>query len=225
MRQAVAGGKERMTAGEIRASWRSRLYRLADGADRRWGARLRSSAWSDWARIQVLDAVVAQQSDRVYMRRTILPALAAARPQRVLFVGVRGYTRHYAQAFRGLPVEFWTSDIDPAAARYGSPSRHVTEDLCELHNAFPPEFFDVAVINGVLGWGVDRPEDQSRALSATAQVLKREGHLLLGWNADRSPDPDAIAGIEAFARSGFAGLPPRKDFTDATHVYAWYRKR
>jgi hypothetical protein len=169
--------------------------------------------------------VVGQQSDRVYFRKTILPALAEAQPRRILFVGVRGYTRSYAKAFRGRAVEFWTSDIDPAAARYGAPNRHVTEDLRDLHAAFPPEFFDVIIVNGVLGWGVDTPEDIHRALVATEAVLAPRGLMLLGCNSDRTPDPDDLPGIDLFEPVSFATLPHRKSFEDVTHLYAWYRKR
>jgi SAM-dependent methyltransferase len=155
----------------------------------------------------------------------ILPAIAKAQPQRVLFVGVRGYTRSYTEAFRGKGIEFWTSDIDPAVAKYGSPNRHVTEDLRNLGAAFPPKFFDVAILNGVFGWGVDSLEDIQRALVATEFVLAPGGIILLGYNSDRSPDPEALPGIELFEPVEFGNLPHRKSFSDVTHVYAWYRKR
>lgn len=207
------------------ATWRATLHQAVDQIDRRLGTLLRATRVTGAAWTGVLDAVVSQQSDRVYLRRTILPALADARPQRVLFVGVRGYTRSYMHVFRGSAVEFWTSDIDPAVARYGSPNRHVTEDVRDLDAAFPPEFFEVAILNGVLGWGVDTSEDMRRALVATEAVLAPRGLLLLGCNTDRTPDPQALPGIELFEPVSFARLPQRTSFEDVTHVYAWYRKR
>ena len=205
--------------------WRAWLHRAVDALDRRAGGALRSTPLLARAWVGVLDAAVARQSDRLYMRKEILPPLARARPQRILFVGVRGYTRGYAGAFRGLGVEFWTADIDPAAAEHGAPNRHVTEDLRDIDRAFPPGFFEVAMVNGVFGWGLDRPEDMDRALAAVAAVLKPQGLLLLGWNTGRVADPDTLAAIALFTPAAFGGLPQRKKFPDVTHVYAWYRRK
>jgi SAM-dependent methyltransferase len=206
-------------------SWPRKLHRLADAIDRRFGASLRAWDPLEKAWTGILDAIVARQSDRVYLRRTVLPALAEARPDRILFVGVRGYTRSYGSMFQGLPTEYWTSDIDPAVAAFGAPNRHVTEDVRDLDSAFPPGFFDLVVLNGVFGWGVDRTDDMDRALDAIAAVLRSGGALLIGWNSDRAPDPDTLTGIAAFQPEGFAGLAQRTAFDDVTHVYAWYRKR
>ena len=158
------------------------------------------------------------------MTGEILPAIAAQSPARVLFIGVRGYTRQYAGYFRSAPTEFWTCDIDPEAWRYGAGERHVTEDARRLDEAFPPGFFNVVLLNGIFGWGVDAGEDMERVAEAAAGILAPGGALLIGWNADRSPDPDTLSNMcDLFEPSGYAGLPHRTGFSDVTHIYAWYR--
>lgn len=201
------------------------LHRAADRIDRSCGPLLQRTAVTRSAWVAVLDAIVASQSDRRYLRRAILPALARAGLPRLLFVGVRGYTRSYAEAIQRAGTEYWTCDIDPAAAPHGASGRHRTADARQLDAAFPPGFFDAVIMNGVFGWGVDTPDGMGHALAATHRVLTARGFLLLGWNSDRTPDPDTIPQIGLFTAAGFAGLPTRKSFPDVTHVYGWYQAR
>jgi hypothetical protein len=203
--------------------WRTGLHRAADRIDGRWRPALRRLPRVERSWIALLDRIVSLQSDRRYLRCTILPAIARAAPDRLLFVGVRGYTGAYAETFRSGPTEFWTTDIDPDAARYGVPDRHVIADARMLDQAVPPRSFPMVLLNGVFGWGVDEPEDMERTLGAVHAVLSRGGLLLIGWNADRAPDPEALRTIRLFEPAAPFGLPHRKRFADVTHVYAWYR--
>lgn len=206
--------------------WARLLHRAVDSLDRAHRARLRRSPRLERAWVGVLDTVVAQQSDRRYFRRAILPAVVGARFSRVLFVGVRGYTKAYGAAFCGTPTEYWTTDIDPDAAAHGEPGRHVTCDVVDLGTAFPKQHFDLVVINGVLGWGCDGETDMNRAIEAARAVLRQGGWLLLGWNSDRIADPRTLASLRAhFTQTGLSSLPHMKTFPDVTHVYAWFRAR
>lgn len=202
-----------------------RLHRIADALDRRVGTTIRGVPLLEPSWTRLLDSLVGRQSDRACMRGAVLPALVKASVHRIMHVGVRGYTRRYGAFFRGTGTEYWTCDIDPAAAVYGAPGRHVTEDVRRLDAAFRPGFFDVVMLNGVFGWGVDEPHDMERTLEAIANVLVPGGILLIGWNHDRSPDPDTLSNIALFEPVEFSGLPHRKSFPDVTHVYAWYRRR
>jgi SAM-dependent methyltransferase len=204
--------------------WPRKLHRYADSLDRRIRPTLSRAPILERAWIGILDTVVARQPDRAYLRTAILPAVAAVRPARVLFVGVRGYTKSCGGAFRA-GTEFWTTDIDPAAARYGAPARHVTADVRHLDRAFPASSFPFVLMNGVFGWGVDEPGDMDRALGAVERVLAPGGVLLLGWNSDRCVAPDSLPAMASFEPIPFAGLPERKTFGDVTHTYAWYKTR
>ena len=210
----------------MRDRWAKRLHRTADRVDVAFRPMLGRAPALEAAWIRALDRIVAAQADRRYLRKTILPAIRGAAPERVLFVGVRGYTRRYGATFRGAATEYWTSDIDPAAAAYGAPGRHVVGDLCELDRLFAPEGFQIVMVNGVFGWGLDEPGRMERAIRAVHSVLASRGVLLLGWNSDRVTDPEELPALqELFAPAVFAGLPQRRAFADVTHVYGWYRKR
>src|SRR5687768_12682133 len=178
-----------ITNRELLVDWRQ-LHALADRLDRRYRALLSRIALVEQAWIAVLDYLVARQSDRRYLREVILPSVASAGRSRVLFVGVRGYTKSYGAIFERAGMEFWTCDIDPVASLYGAPDRHVTDDARRLDSAFAPLSFDVVMLNGLFGWGVDLPDDMDRVLEAAAAVLCPGGLLMIGWNDERSPDPD-----------------------------------
>jgi hypothetical protein len=179
--------------------------------------------------------------DRRYMVEVLLPAVAALGPRRLLDVGVQGYTSGYG---RRLPddSEYWTLDVDPGVAPHGSPGRHIVGNALDLASHFAPGSLDVVMMNGVFGFGIDRLDDQGRAIAATRTVLRPGGWLLVGWDraADGSPvvmgergpdgtrieDPLELEGI----RSGFdhqapPGLRARVDFADCSHVYDWFRAR
>ena len=94
-----------------------------------------------------------------------------------------------------------------------------------LDAAFRPGFFDLVMLNGVFGWGVDAPDHMEQTLEAIAEVLAPGGTLLIGWNHDRSPDPDTLSNIALFEPADYDGLPHRKSFEDVTHRYAWYRRK
>jgi hypothetical protein len=156
-------------------------------------------------------------ADRRYLIETILPAFRAARPRRVLFVGCRPYTRPYEAFFED--AEYWTLDVEPKVARWGS-RLHRTGDVSMADAIFERGQFDMILLNGVLGWGVDSDEDISRTLGALWRVMQPGGLLLVGWNRGRCADPLEIPPARQLFRHGPAlGLPARKGFADSTHVF------
>src|ERR1700747_1001781 len=58
-------------------------------------------------------------NDRQYMTEKILPALASSKARRVLFVGCKAYTARYGKRLTHVGIEYWTTDIAPAAAIWG----------------------------------------------------------------------------------------------------------
>lgn len=118
--------------------------------------------------------------DRRVLEQVILPAFAQ-RPsvQRVLFVGCAAYTKHYSERF--IEHEYWT--IDPVARRrrHGA-QRHIADYLQNLGNHVADDYFDVIICNGVLGWGLNDPEQADAAFAACHRHLRSSGELVLGWN-------------------------------------------
>ncbi len=67
--------------------------------------------------------------------------------------------------------------------------------------------FDLVVLNGVLGWGVDTTADAERALAAAWEALRPGGLLVLGVNEERPTTPD-LTRVDALARFRPAAPPP-----------------
>lgn len=157
--------------------------------------------------------------DRRVMADSYVPALAAD-GGRILWVGCREYTLDDYAALEAHGGEVWTTDIDAAAERWGREGRHRTGDVCEADRFFSDMTFDAIVCNGVLGYGVDSPEQQRKALKALAAILRPGGRLLLGWNTDKIDDPVAAGLTEAdFKPTPLGDQPTRVRFDAVTHVY------
>lgn len=168
--------------------------------------------------------------DRRVLERIILPQLAKVDSgKRVLFVGVRFYTRHYARLFQ--ETEFVTMDADPRMRKHGA-REHVVERLENLGRCFPSGNFEAIVVNGVLGWGIDTPAAAEAALGACADGLAEGGLLVLGLNERRASTP-SLAGLEAlqrfepvkFPNLGEARLMVSTPFDEREHTFLFFRKR
>jgi SAM-dependent methyltransferase len=161
--------------------------------------------------------------DRKYMEETILPAFAGLNPERVLFVGTTQYTTHYEKYFKVSTCEYWTMDINPQMEIFGAKGRHIIGSVIDADHYFSPDFFDIVILNGVLGWGVDEIRDQDRTLEAIRKILKEGGILLLGWDTDRIIDPMELKGIRNhFSHCINAPLPDRVTLTESKHVYDFF---
>ena len=165
--------------------------------------------------------------DRRILEQLILPEFAT-RPEisRILFVGCAAYTQQYEQFFSGR--EYWT--IDPVARRrrYGS-SRHIVDTLQNLGHHVAPDYFDLIVCNGVLGWGLNTPEDADAALTTCHSHLRPGGELLVGWN-DIPPRnrvaPDDIPALRRFEARPLGPLQQTRWRVNAAnrHVFDFYRR-
>ena len=170
----------------------------------------------------VFDMRVFGLPDRIYLEQRLLPALARQGACHVLFVGTAWFTARYAAIFDRPGSLYHTLDRSPEAEG-AAPGNHYVADLRDVATLFPPGSFDLAVVNGVFGFGLNTPEDMTAALRAVHRVLRPAGRLLLGWNPDRIPDPLALPGrVEAFQPTGIQGLPARAriaSFDRHVHVF------
>jgi SAM-dependent methyltransferase len=165
-------------------------------------------------------------SDRRYLTKTIFPALVLAKPHRVLFVGCREYTARYGKRLTRAGIEYWTTDVDPAAALWGQKGHHIVCDITNIDNACSVASFDMVLLNGVFGNGVDEESAMNQAVKAIACILKPKGMLLIGWESEkRHPDPLELEAVAMyFRREPVLALPLRKTFLDNDHVYDWLVK-
>jgi SAM-dependent methyltransferase len=208
--------------------WRVQLYISVHSVlhrHPRWGNRVRKS-YLFRKLMPLLFNFNRDYSDRWYMTRQILPTLALAKPHRVLFVGCREYTARYGKRLTRAGIEYWTTDIDPAAAIWGEKDRHIVCDITAIGDFYLLGSFDAVLLNGVLGHGVDEESAMNRAVKAIARILRPNGILLIGWNTHKKHlDPMELEAVTTyFRRECPLPLPLRKTFSDTDHVYDWLVK-
>jgi hypothetical protein len=106
---------------------------------------------------------------------------------------------------------------------------------------FEPASLDVVLMNGPFGFGIDRLDEQERAIEAIRPLVRPGGWLLVGWDRDREgrpvvveqpgpalddwiKDPTELKAIRShFRHEPPPGLPARMDFADCSHIYDWFR--
>jgi SAM-dependent methyltransferase len=164
--------------------------------------------------------------DRRYFEAVLLPAMVAMRPDRILDIGIESYSAHYREAFPET-VEYWTLDLNPAVASLGTPGRHIVGNALDLASYFPSQFFDVIILNGAFGFGIDSLSEQERVMAVAAGALKHDGWLLVGWdNTGSSLDPLKLeAARRLYYHEGPFALPARVAFDDCSHLYDWFLRR
>lgn len=123
--------------------------------------------------------------DRRIFEDVILPHIShEAQYQRILFVGVQLYTRHYERDYFSLK-DLCTIDLDPRAARYGA-RRHIIDSIMSIGAHFGAGTLDAIICNGILGRGLHEEGEMERAtFRACHACLRTAGIFLLGW--DESP--------------------------------------
>ena len=166
---------------------------------RRFAEKLRRMSIRGRVRLGI--PVPIRSEDRFVLEQRILPFYAGrADVQRVLFAGTAWYTAHYRQLFAGH--EYWTIDPVPSRREYGS-DHHIVDTLARLPAHVAEGHFDLIVVNGVIGYGLNDPMDVEASVAAVHRCLRTGGHLLLGWDdvdARRVLAPEQIVALAAFSR-------------------------
>jgi hypothetical protein len=167
--------------------------------------------------------------DRRVLEHQILPEFGRRDAcRRVLFVGIRPYVRTYHRHLPGR--EYVTIDPNPAMRPFGS-SLHVVDRIENLRTHFDAGYFDLVVLNGVIGWGVNTPEAADAALDACFEGLAAGGWLVVGINERRAETPNlsGSAALMRFEPVPFAPLGTQRlvvptPFAEKTHTYLFFRK-
>ena len=165
--------------------------------------------------------------DRVILEQCILPHFARdLAVHKVLFVGCSAYTRKYKEFFGAQ--EYWTIDPKRVKRKYGS-ERHIVDSIINIRKHVVKNYFDVVIMNGVIGFGLNRIRDIERAVDASYEVLASGGVLLVGWNdtARRTPiDIRAVQAIGKFCEYRFDPLQACHYRTEGWqhHTFSFYRK-
>ncbi len=165
--------------------------------------------------------------DRSILEEVILPYFSKdMRHQKILFVGCSAYTQWYEELFQHK--EYWTIDPKNVKRKYGS-KRHVIDSIAHVGRYVANNYFDVIVMNGVIGFGLNRVDDIERAINACYEVLASQGILLVGWNdtTRRTPiDIRALRAVSKFHEYSFAPLQACHYRTAGSHrhTFSFYRK-
>jgi hypothetical protein len=165
--------------------------------------------------------------DRLILEETILPHLAAENSlKKILFVGCSAYTQWYREFFSNK--EYWTIDPIDAKKQYGA-DRHVVDSIINMRKHVEKDYFDIIIMNGVIGFGLNQVSEIERAVEACYEVLARQGILLVGWNDTRQRVPVDLRSILAlgkFREYYFEPLQACHFRADGAsrHTYSFYRK-
>lgn len=139
---------------------------------------------------------------------------------KILSIGVEAYNADAEHKLAGRGTEYWTIDINPDNAKWGSPDRHVVGDALRLHDVFGPNVFDCVIFNGVLGYGINGNQSAEQALEAVATVLRPCGWLVLGWNVDRGVSVPKLSNVRRlFHPLKSSILPAHITFDRSTHRF------
>jgi hypothetical protein len=161
------------------------------------------------------------------LEQVILPSFVSTITiQKVLFVGCAAYTQHYKEIFR--EKEYWTIDPKRVKKKYGS-ERHIVDSITKIETYIAKNYFDVIIMNGVIGFGLNRIGDIEQAINACYATLASQGILLVGWNdtARRTPiDIGAIHALGKFRKYHFEPLQASHYRTEGwqRHTLSFYQK-
>ena len=162
--------------------------------------------------------------DRQFLEGVILPHYASRRDiERILFVGVRSYVSHYQDFF--LKKRFVTIDPVPYTRWFGS-TFHVVDKVENLEHYFDEGTFDLIVLNGVIGWGLDELESIEKAFRACHSCLREQGEFVIGFN-EKCVREDLS--LEIFEPVKFQGIGHHRHevatpLPEGSHTYLFYRK-
>jgi hypothetical protein len=136
-----------------------------------------------------------RNDDRRVLEQVIFPYFVdRAEFSTVLFVGTAWYTEPYSQVFQGK--NYWTIEIDPTQAQYGS-SNHIVDSIEHIDRHFSPRSLNLIICNGVFGWGLDTKFSVEAAFERCFDLLRSGGILVVGWNDVPEHRPFPLEDCEA----------------------------
>jgi hypothetical protein len=83
--------------------------------------------------------------------------------------------------------------------KYGS-KRHIIDSITKIETYITKNYFDVIIMNGVIGFGLNRIADIEQAINACYSILASQGILLVGWNDTARRTPTDVRGIHALRK-------------------------
>jgi hypothetical protein len=165
--------------------------------------------------------------DRSILEEVILPYFVKdISVKRILFVGCSAYTQRYNELFNSK--EYWTIDSKYVKRKYGA-KRHIVDSITNVGRHVTNNYFNVIVMNGVIGYGLNRMKDIEQAMDACYEALASNGILLVGWNdlSRRTPiDIRTLRALRKLREYYFDPLQTCHYRTEGSyrHMFSFYRK-
>lgn len=164
--------------------------------------------------------------DRRVLEEIIIPyILENLNPKTILDIGREEDQKFYNKFYKGR--ELWTLDIDPKRKEFGA-KNHITDSVANLNKHFKQDKFDLIIMNGVFGWGLNEEKEIEDAFKAIYDSLKKGGIFVFGWNNLKGTTPIPIGKIKSLKQFKTLKFPPLKteQFESATgrHTYNFYTK-
>lgn len=169
--------------------------------------------------------------DRLVLERIIFREIyTSGNYSNILFVGCSPFTRWYPTIFDTCPkITFSTVDPDLQKLPDGSKTHHRVarfESLITLPETH--EFYDLVILNGVFGYGIDSLEDKLAALKTTHAILKPRGRVLIGYrDLENEPDLDlTLIDPDQFDRAAIPAFTCSRYLTKSEnrHTFACFVK-
>lgn len=112
--------------------------------------------------------------------------------------------------------------------KYGA-KRHIVDSITNVGRYVSKDYFDVIIMNGVIGYGLNRVSDIEQAIEACYEALSSQGILLIGWNDMRRRTPIDVRALRAISKLreySFAPLQTCHYRTEGAHrhTFSFYRK-
>lgn len=170
----------------------------------------------------------AKYEDRNVLEEIIFPfILGEFEPRRILDIGREDYQAFYNEFFVGR--ELWTIDIDPKCKKYGA-KNHVVDGAENLDQHFQEKnYFDFILMNGVFGWGLNKPVDIERAINTIHDILAPNGIFIMGWNDIPDLTPLPLTKIKALKKFKPYNFPPLEmaqfKCINGEHTYNFFIKK
>jgi hypothetical protein len=158
------------------------------------------------------DRRIGRLPSRIFLQTVVIPALAKAGRTRMLFVGTRSYNRPSYERCKQDGIAVWSIDMDPGASIHGAPDGHFVGNICDIERLAAGRTFDVIMLNGILGWGLNTAPEALTAVKAMKNVASPGGLLFVGWNPGRTDGAEMEIMRAHLARTSVGAIPQDIEF-------------
>lgn len=207
MKLGIISFYSRISRYAKRSKWLSPLFRYIDADN--WYYRARGVTAVTKMKLGIPTPL--RTEGRQILEQVVLPYFVEDSSfHRILFVGCEYYTWHYQKIFQ--TKEYWTIEPNVKRAKFGA-KRHIIGYLRQIGEYFEENSLDSIICIGVLGFGLNDPQEIENSFGKCFFCLREGGILVLGWNDFESWSflpPDKYRSLQQFHPFMFPPLKTSK---------------